>query len=65
MPARKSPPEPRQRSGADPEWARHTAQVKLRLDPLTRQALREGAQRRKLDLSAYVSALILADIPEE
>lgn len=63
MPARKGP-EPRPRSGKVHEAQRHTERVVLRLPPLEAQAIREGAAKLGLTLSAYVAQLAIAAVPE-
>jgi hypothetical protein len=64
MPPRKSPPEPRARSGYATEAQRHTSRVVLRLSPLAAQAIREGAEREGMTVSSYIERLALGAIPD-
>jgi uncharacterized protein (DUF1778 family) len=58
MASRKSPPEPRQRSGYAREDQRHTERIVLRMQPEIVAMLRASAEHEEMTLSQYVASLV-------
>lgn len=61
MPRPRANPEESRHGATQPEDERDKQQTKLRLLPSVRRSLDKRAKARGLDMSAYVSALVMAD----